>query len=382
MKIARIAPLTYTPGKLEYFSFIRGGIGADYHQEPRFYPFPNGEVMMYWAAYDFDECSPNSIKLYSISKDRGQTWSDPQVYMADIPGGVPYFVLLLRLRATGKALMIHARTRHNIEIDEERRIATAGSDYFKSRTRLYIRRSEDDGRSFDTGEELPYLEVSGGKSLPGVGFYGAADDFLQLQSGRIVASFMFMDPARSDIETGYQHFTAACLYSDDEGRTWRRSGEITAETSRGVMETQIVETRADRLFCLFRTQGGYLYQTISEDGGETWSASTPSKLPAPESMVRMIKLQSGKLLVVWNNVSSTDQHPRYPLAAAFSGDEGVTWSEPRTIADETGANELSNHGMIQLDDGRILLGISHYRNTRPMTSDLDIALFDERWLQT
>ena len=31
MKIARIAPLTYTPGMLEYFQFIRGGIGADYH---------------------------------------------------------------------------------------------------------------------------------------------------------------------------------------------------------------------------------------------------------------------------------------------------------------------------------------------------------------
>jgi hypothetical protein len=42
---------------------------------------------------------------------------------------------------------------------------------------------------------------------------------------------------------------------------------------------------------------------------------------------------------------------------------------------------LSNHGLIQLDDGRILLGISHYRDVRPMTSDLDLAIFDEQWLQ-
>ena len=27
MRIGSIAPLTYTPGKLEYFQFIRGGIG-------------------------------------------------------------------------------------------------------------------------------------------------------------------------------------------------------------------------------------------------------------------------------------------------------------------------------------------------------------------
>jgi hypothetical protein len=43
-------------------------------------------------------------------------------------------------------------------------------------------------------------------------------------------------------------------------------------------------------------------------------------------------------------------------------------------------NQLSNHGLIQLDDGRILLGISHYRAVRPMTSDLDMAIFDEQWL--
>ena len=30
IKIARIARLTYTPGKIEYFQFIRGGVGADY----------------------------------------------------------------------------------------------------------------------------------------------------------------------------------------------------------------------------------------------------------------------------------------------------------------------------------------------------------------
>jgi hypothetical protein len=381
MKIARIAPLTYTPGKLEYFSFIRGGIGADYHQEANFEQFPDGEVMLRWAAYDFDECSGNSVKLYSVSRDRGLTWSDPQVYMADYPGGVPYFVLTLRLRDSNNAVMLFTRTRHApIEEDEERRIITAGSNYFQSQTRVFIRRSTDGGKTYDHGEELPYLLVAGGKSLPGVGFYGSVDELIQLRSGRILAAFMFMDPARSDEQTGHQHYTAACLLSDDGGRSWRRGGEITVDTERGVMEVQIAETEPDRLFCLFRTKGGYLYQTTSADGGETWSASTPSPLPAPESMARMIRLRSGNLLVVWNNVSSTTQQPRHPLAAAISRDGGQTWSEPRIIADETGANQLSNHGLIQLDDGRILLGISHYLATRPMSSDLDMAIFDEEWL--
>jgi Neuraminidase (sialidase) len=381
MKIARIAPQAYTSGKLEYAAFIRGGIGADYHQNPEFYQFPNGELLLHWVAYDFDECSNNAVQLYCLSKDRGLTWSAPQVYMADFPVGVPYYVLMLRLRATSNVLMILVRSMHHeIEVDESRGIATAGSNYFKSKTRILLRCSTNGGKTFDHGEEIPYLTISGGKALPEVGFYGSCDNLLQLQSGRVVAAFTFMDPERSDVANARQHYTAACLMSDDAGRTWKRSGEITTTTERGVMEPQIVETAPNRLFCLFRNKSGYVYETTSQDGGETWSESKPSPLPSPESMPRMIKLQSGNILVVWNNVSSTTQHPRHPLAASLSSDGGRTWSPPRILADESGTNQVSNHNLIQLDDGRILAAISRYHNVQPNVSDLDLAIFDEAWL--
>lgn len=379
MKIARIAPLAYTPGKLEVFSFIRGGIGADYHQNPCFHQFADGEVRVCWTAYDFDECSDNAVTLYASSRDRGLTWSAPQVYMADYPAG-PLAGTVLRLRDNAEAIMLVQQVRHRIVVDEARRVATAGSNYFEARAHVVLRRSTDGGRSFDHGVELPHAQFTGGKDLPGGGFYGSVDELLQLQSGRIVAAFMFMDPARSDPSTRRQHYSIACLLSDDGGRTWRRSSEITADTPRGAMEIQIAEIGPGRLFALFRTKAGCLYQTTSADGGETWSASEPSPLTAPESMARMIRLQSGNLLVVYNNVSSTTQRPRYPLVAALSSDGGRRWAAPRVIAEESGTNQLSNHGMIQLDDGRILLGISHYRDVRPMTSDLDMAIFDEAWL--
>ncbi|MCX5662135.1 MAG: sialidase family protein [Planctomycetota bacterium] len=385
MKIARISPMGFTPGKLAYHSFIRGGTGADYHQNPEFHQFADGELLLHWNAYDFDECSGGLVKLFSTSRDRGLTWSDPQVYMADFPGGVPYYALTLRLRDTNQALMLlNQSVHHAIEVDESRRVATAGSDYFKSKTRIFLRRSADGGRFFDHGVEIPCLSISGGKALPGVEFYGSADCLIQLGSGRLVAGFTFMDPARVDVAKRYQHYTGACLLSDDQGRTWRRSGEIHVDTTRGVMEIQFAETNPEtepgRLFCLFRTAGGCLHQTESLDGGQTWSPSRPSPLPAPESMARMTKLRSGKLLVVWNNVSSKTQFPRHPLVAALSADGGRTWGSPRVIAVESGTNQLSNHNLIQLDDGRILVAISHYHDIRPMTSDLDLALFDEAWL--
>lgn len=382
MKITAIPPLSYTPGKLEYFQFIRGGIGADYHQGPAFYQFADGEVMITWGAYDYDECSPNCVTLYSRSLDRGVHWSDPQVYMVDYPAG-PLGGTLLRLRGGLSTLMIVQQARHEIEVDPERRVATAGANYFRTRTHAVLRRSEDGGRTFDHGHELAHLGFTRGLSLPGGGWYGSIDSLLQLSSGRIVAAFMFMDPERSDLvrqDWGSQHYTVGCLLSDDEGRTWQPGGQITVDTPRGVMEAQVVETGPGRLFCLFRTKGGFLYQTTSTDGGQTWAASAPSPLTAPESLPRMIRLYSGRLLVVWNSVSSTTQQPRHPLAAVVSSDDGRTWGRPKVIAEETGTNQLSNHGLIQLDDGRLLLGISHYRDVRPMTSDLDLALFDEAWL--
>lgn len=381
MKITRIAPLTYSPGKLQYHSFIRGGIGADYHQNPGFYQFPNGDLLLYWNAYDFDECSSNSVKLYSISRDRGLTWSDPQVYAADFPGGVIDYLTMLRIRGTNNALMfVTQNIYHAIEIDETRRVATAHSDYFQSKTRVYTRRSTDGGRSFGPCEQVPYALISGGKELPIVGFYGSNDCLIQLQSGRVLATFSFIDPARSMTVHGGYHFTVASLLSDDGGITWKRGGEIVTDLRRGVMEPQIVETEPNHLFCVFRNTSGLLYQTNSHDGGETWDQPTASASPSPESMPKMIQLRSGKALLVWNNASSVEQLPRHPISAAVSNNGGRTWSAPRILAVESGTNQLSNHGLIQLDDGRILAAISHYRDVRPMTSDLDLAIFDEAWL--
>jgi len=383
MKIARISSCTYTPGALEYFSFIRGGIGADHHQNPYFHQFHDGAVMAIWHAYDFDECSNDGVLLYSISRDRGMTWSDPQVYIADYPGGIVHSQML-RLRSGRDTLMVACQTQMDeLTIDPSRRIATKMSDYFSSRTRVFVRRSSDGGRWFDHGQELPHATISGDRALPGVGFYGSNDDLVQLDDGRIIAAFIFLDPQRVSIDKhgAVQHFTGVCMLSDDDGRSWRRGGEIVSQTPRGVMEPQIVEVAPRRLLCLFRTTAGWLYQTLSEDGGETWSDSRQSALPSPEAMARMIKLRSGNLLLVWNNVSSTSQAPRHPLVAAVSRDGGKSWDEPRVIARESGTNHLSNHGLIQLDDGRILLGISRYHDIRPMNSDFDLAIFDERWLE-
>ena len=336
--------------------------------------------MMHWSAYDYDECSPNCVSLFRFPGSRADVVRSAGVY-GRLSGRSA-------IRSENGASSRNQRGANVLFEDSSRDSSGRGARRHYRRKQLLRGQNTVIHPTFPRrlaerlahGQELPYQLVMGDRELPNIGFYGSIDDVLRLRSGRIVVAFMFMDPERSNAQTRVQHYALVCLFSDDGGRTWNRSGEITVDTPRGAMECQIVETDPDRLLCLFRTKAGYVYQSVSDDGGESWSPSEPTSLPSPESMVRMIRLQSGKLLVVWNNVSSTSQQPRHPLVAALSKMAGVTWGEPRIIAEETGTNQLSNHGMVQLDDGRILLGISHYRDVRPMTSDLDLAILDEQAL--
>lgn len=379
MKIASITPMSYKQGELNYFQFIRGGVGADCHQGPSFYQFSDGTLQLKWGAYDIQECSSDTASLYCNSVDLGLTWSDPQV--VNFLKGTPEKEIV-HLKNTNKALAFGCATRHNLEVDEKNKKVTKSSNYFNASTRTYLRHSDDGGNTFGLPEEIPYLLISGNKKLANVGFYGSISIAFKLESGRIVAVYTFMDPDRigKNNDLISQHYTGVCLISDDDGKTWRRSQEITSNTQRGVMELQMVETEPNKIFALFRTKSGYVYQTTSCDGGETWSESVPSPLTAPESMTRMIKLNSGNILVTRNNVCSETQHPRYPIVATISTDGGITWSKDKVIATECGKNQLSNHEMIQLKDGRIIHAISHYRAVRPITSDLDMAIYDEKWV--
>ena len=70
----------------------------------------------------------------------------------------------------------------------------------------------------------------------------------------------------------------------------------------------------------------------------------------------------------------------HPLVAALSSDGGRSWGKAGILSNETGRNQLSNHDVSQLPDGRILVYASHYRAQVPACSDLDMFVFDEEWL--
>ena len=87
-------------------------------------------------------------------------------------------------------------------------------------------------------------------------------------------------------------------------------------------ETMILERTDGSLWMLARTHGiGRLAESISTDGGRTWSGSTPSDIPTPSTRFFIKRLKSGRVLLVNNNSSTR----RDNMTALLSEDDGMTW---------------------------------------------------------
>ena len=113
--------------------------------------------------------------------------------------------------------------------------------------------------------------------------------------------------------------------SFDRGRTWfrRRAGKKYPGNTTAFDESMVLERKDGTLWFLARTlkKIGFLVECTSGDGGKTWTDGKLSAIPNPSSRFFILRLQSGKILMV-NNWEGND---RYHLTAALSEDDGKTW---------------------------------------------------------
>jgi sialidase-1 len=127
------------------------------------------------------------------------------------------------------------------------------------------------------------------------------------------------------------------LYSDDDGLHWQQSRDALAGPQRGLMEPYTVELSDGRLRLWMRTQVDCQYESVSDDGGVTWSAAAPGPLLSPESPVAVAQHQDSGLLMVVYNHNRRGKHTadRTPLCVAFSHDEGASWFARQKLDPDT-----------------------------------------------
>lgn len=149
---------------------------------------------------------------------------------------------------------------------------------------------------------------------------------VQTARGRLIAP-----AAVSPRSGGPEPSRAVCFLSDDSGKTWRRgAGDVAFAEGDPVQEPGVVQVwPAGRLLMYLRTMRGHVYAAWSEDEGDTWSPPEPLRdLPAPAAPATIARLAGGSLIVAYNHRpdgTTAGWADRTPLALARSEDKGRTW---------------------------------------------------------
>ena len=126
------------------------------------------------------------------------------------------------------------------------------------------------------------------------------------------------------------------VYSDDDGLTWHRNYDGLlypwGDWQVGVhpaFEPTVTEFAPGKLLMFMRTGLGRLYQSVSEDNGETWSVPTPTDLAADHSPAALATIpDTGHLICVWsqhNEEEIKQGKVRTRISSAISRSAGFVW---------------------------------------------------------
>ena len=252
----------------------------------------DGSLLLGWTEFYAGSGADHGPARISgkVSTDGGRTWGK-KVTLVENDGGCNVMeVNFLRLK-NGDIALFHCQKN------------TEGSD-----CRVMMRVSKDEGKTFGPAKQLSpaekYTGLTNGRSI-------------RLKSGRILLEAW---------EGGYGY----CYLSDDEGKTWREGQRV--KPREGCWEPACIELKDGRVMMLMRTHMGGQYQSLSKDGGATWSEPVKTALVGTAAPVAISRIPTtGDLLAIWNHNPGAKK--RNPLTAAISKDEGKTWQQLRNLED-------------------------------------------------
>ena len=146
--------------------------------------------------------------------------------------------------------------------------------------------------------------------------------------------------------------SARVVASTDNGATWtpRGAAAVPDPKHRNCDEHMIVERRDGSLWMLIRTGYG-VGESVSTDGGATWSPAERSAIEHTTSRFFIRRLASGNLLLVKHGPIA-ERTDRSHLTAFLSDDDGQTW---RGGLDLDARSGVSYPDGVQAPDGAIYL---------------------------
>ena len=303
---------------------------------------PNGRLWVTWYAGGADEPGegPGNYVLLVTSHDDGLSWSKPKLVI-DPPEDVRAYDPMLWLDPTGRLWLFWAQSRGT----------------YDGRAGVWCITTDQPGAS-DPAWSAPRRIANGvAMNKPTV----LANGEWHLPIG------VWVRPPSSNAPEAFRfnlrdEIGSATWVSTDEGSSWSFRGRADVP-NRSFDEHMIVERRDGSLWMLVRTHYG-IGQSVSRDGGRTWSPGEPSGIPHVCSRFFIRRLRSGRLLLVRHNpadgafADGTSGGRRSHLTAYLSDDDGVTW-RGGLLLDER--YSVSYPEGVEAEDGRLFIVYDHDR---------------------
>lgn len=295
--------------------------------EPRVQPLPTSHLGPFVRLKDGSilAVTPDATV---ISKDDGQTWSEPRpLFKPDQKMKVSNERALLRTR-DGKLVLVFMNIPDQQWKWDNQKNIPAIECYLP----VYALRSLDEGQ---TWQDLRKIQD---------GYCGAIRDLIETRNGNLVVPVQRLLPKEA------RHATVPFV-STDGGKTWKETTLLDGGGRGhhdGSIEATVEELKDGRLWLLARTSRDAFWEAFSSDGGLTWKDFRKSGLDASSSPGMLKRLASGRLILLWNRLYPEGKHEyarrgapwsetpasyhREELSLALSEDEGKTWSKPVVIA--------------------------------------------------
>lgn len=165
---------------------------------------------------------------------------------------------------------------------------------------------------------------------------------------RILSNGLYIASAQDCVDERYNLIYA----STDKGVTWELYSKVYAPQAFSYDEGIIMEKDDGTLWLTFRTRKQQMYETISTDGGKTWSVARPYFMPNTDTRFAIKELPTGDWVMVYNN----SQSGRTNMTMTISRDEGKTW-ENKILLHERHCSYpdiviYNNQVHVVFDDGR------------------------------
>ena len=163
--------------------------------------------------------------------------------------------------------------------------------------------------------------------------------------------------------------------TEDWGKTWSYSQPILNLN----VQACFVPKKDGSIVAYMRDRGAAkrVPQSVSKDGGMTWSHVKLTDIPNPDSSVDCIALKNGHWVMVCNDTTGGARGGRNQLSAWLSDDEGATWKWKRNIEKHGEECAASYPCVIQAHDGMINCSYT-YSPTGGET--IKHARFNEAWI--